>query len=189
MSKKIIAGLTLALLPAFAIAHPGHGEAGFMQAFAHPFTGIDHLLMMLAVGVWAGRIGGSARWQLPLMFLSAMVGGWALGANGLAFGGIETGIAAGLIALGALLVAQTALPRALQLAITAGFALLHGMAHGVELGAAAPVLAATGFVAAGALLHGSGIALTALLPRDRTVVYRGFGALLALIGGGLLATV
>lgn len=189
MSKKLFAGLALSLLPAFAIAHPGHGDAGFMQAFAHPFTGIDHLLMMLAVGVWAGRIGGSARWQLPLAFLAAMVSGWGLGATGIAFGGVETGIAAGLIALGALLVAQAALPRALQLMVTGGFALLHGMAHGVELGASAPVLAAAGFVAAGALLHASGIALTALLPSDRAAIYRGFGALLALLGGGLLVTI
>lgn len=186
MLKKIVAGLALALLPALAMAHPGHADGSFATAFVHPFTGIDHLLMMLFVGVWAGRSGGSARWQVPLVFLVAMALGWGLGVQGLAIAGVETGIAASLIALGALLVSQTALPRSAQLAITAGFALLHGMAHGVELGVLTPLSSAAGFLAAGALLHGSGIALAAKLPKDGAAIYRAVGTALALIGGGLL---
>jgi urease accessory protein len=186
MLKKWVSGFALSVLPAFAFAHPGHGESGFLQAFVHPFTGADHLLMMLGIGIWAGRMAGAVRWQLPLTFLLAMLGGWALGANHLVLPGVETGIAAGLIVLGALLIAQTALPRVLQLTITAGFALLHGMAHGVELGASAPLLAATGFLSAGALLHGAGIGLVTLLPDDRAATYRMFGTVLALLGGGLL---
>lgn len=186
MLKKIVAGLTLVLLPGLALAHPGHGDGGFATAFAHPFTGIDHLLMMLFIGVWAGRSGGQARWQVPLVFLLAMAAGWALGAQGLAIVGVETGIAASLIALGALLISQTALPRSAQLAITAGFALLHGMAHGVELGALTPLLSAAGFLAACALLQGGGIVLATYLPRDNAAIYRALGASLTLIGGTLL---
>jgi urease accessory protein len=70
--------------------------------------------------------------------------------------------------------------------ITAGFALLHGMAHGVELGALTPLLSAAGFLAAGALLHAAGIVLAARLPQDGAAIYRAVGAVLALIGGGLL---
>jgi urease accessory protein len=186
MLKKIIFGLALTLFPALAMAHPGHGDGGFAAAFAHPFTGIDHLLMMLFIGVWAGRSGGQARWQVPVAFLLAMTVGWALAAQGFVIGGVETGIAASLIALGALLIAQTALPRAVQLAITAGLALLHGMAHGVELGALTPLLSAAGFLAAGALLHGTGIVVATRLPQEGFAIYRAMGAALALIGGGLL---
>ena len=186
MLKKIAAGFALALLPAMAMAHPGHAAGGFATAFAHPFTGIDHLLMMLFIGVWAGRSGGQARWQVPSAFLLAMAVGWTLGAQGLAIAGVETGIAASLIALGALLISQTALPRSAQLAITIGFALLHGMAHGVELGALTPLLSAAGFLAACALLHGSGIILATWLPKDNAAIYRALGASLAFIGGGLL---
>jgi urease accessory protein len=186
MSKKILSVLALSLAPAVALAHPGHGDAGFVNAFAHPFTGIDHLLMMLCVGVWAGRIGGRARWQLPATFLSAMLVGWVLGAQGFVIAGVETGIAASLIALGVLFIARATLSRALQLAIIASFALLHGMAHSAELGAETPLLSAAGFLGAGALLHVSGIALTALLPKHNAAIYRGLGAVLALVGGGLL---
>jgi urease accessory protein len=186
MPKKLFAMVWLIFFPTLAFAHPGHADASFAQAFAHPFTGIDHLLMMLGVGVWAGRTGGNARWQLPLSFLAAMVVGWVLGAQGFVIAGVESGIAAGLIALGMLFIAQAKLSRVQQLAITAGFALLHGMAHGAELGSALPWLSAAGFVSAGALLHASGIALTELLPKDRTTIYRTLGAALTLIGGSLL---
>lgn len=186
MRKKIVAGLVLALLPGLTMAHPGHAEGGFTAAFAHPFTGVDHLLMMLFIGVWAGRNGCQARWQVPLVFLLAMASGWALAAQGLAIPDVETGIAASLIALGALLIARAPLPRSTQLVITASFALLHGMAHGIELGALTPALSAAGFLCAGALLHGSGILLSTWLPKDGAAIYRALGATLALIGGGLL---
>lgn len=186
MAKKLMFGLSLLAMPALAFAHPGHGAADFAQAFAHPFTGIDHLLMMLFVGVWAGRIGGQARWQLPLAFLAAMFGGWVLGASGVVIAGIEIGTATGLIALGALIFSRAPLPRLLQLTIVGVFALLHGAAHGLELGAVEPLLSAAGFLSAGALLHGGGIALTVLLPKSQASIYRGLGATLALIGSGLL---
>ncbi len=187
MNKKSI-GAALALLPSIAFAHPGHGS-GLIAAFVHPFTGIDHLLMMLCVGIFAGRAGGSARWQLPLAFLSAMTVGWLLGCAGAAFAGIESGIAAGLIALGVLFVWQIDISRRAQIAVIAGFALLHGMAHGIELTGATPFATGVGFLAATALLHAAGLIVAASLPRERRNIYRVLGAVLSIIGGGLLATI
>lgn len=174
----------LAAAPTLAMAHPGHAEGGFGAAFAHPFSGIDHLLMLLAVGVMAGRSGGAARWRLPAIFVLAMVAGWLAGARGLIVPGVETGIAAGLIAAGALLAAQVKSWLPAQFAAMALFAALHGMAHGIELGGA-PVGSALGFVTAAIALLGGGIACAALLPQ-RQALHRGFGALVALCGGVLL---
>ena len=185
MTKKIFVAL-IACVPSLAFAHPGHGS-GFVAAFVHPFTGIDHLLMMLCVGIVAGRIGGNARWQLPLAFLSAMTVGWLIGAAGYTFAGIESGIAAGLIALGVLLSWRIALPTVAQAGIVAMFALLHGMAHGVELAGSAPVATSIGFLCAGALLHATGLLIAALIPREKQGVYRVVGIALAVVGGGLLA--
>jgi len=186
LNKYLFTACGLAL-PSIAFAHPGHTAAGFSAAFAHPFTGIDHLLMMLFVGVWAGRTGGKTRWQLPLAFLMAMLTGWALAASSVAFAGIEGGIAAGLIALGVIIAMRATLSRPLQFVIVAGFAFLHGMAHGVELGAG--VAPAFGFLLAGVMLHAAGIALATLLPREGGAVYRSLGAALVLFGGGMLIAI
>lgn len=185
MNKKIIAA-TFTLLSSLASAHPGHSD-GFVAAFAHPFTGIDHLLMMLCVGIFAGRIGGHARWQLPLVFLSAMSVGWVLGNRGFAFAGIDSGIAAGLIALGVLFVGRVTLPFALQVCVIASFALLHGVAHGIELASSPASL--PGFLLATALLHCVGLRIASLLSLQKQNIFRLLGVLLAIVGGGLLAAV
>ncbi len=185
MSKKLLA-FTLLFTSPFAFAHAGHSD-NFFAAFAHPFSGIDHLLMMLCVGIFAGRAGGHARWQLPTAFLGAMLAGAMLGSAGHAPAGFEAGIAAGLIALGVLFVWRVALPRAVHLVIIAAFALLHGMAHGGELSGAMPSL--SGMLAATALLHGAGILIAAKIPAENARVYRGVGAALSLLGGGLLIAV
>lgn len=185
MNKKIVSAALL-LIPSMAFAHPGHGD-GFAAAFAHPFTGIDHLLMMLCVGIFAGRIGGNARWQLPLAFFGAMTAGWLLAASGIFIAGIESGIAAGLIALGVLFAWRMTLPFAMQASIVAMFAVLHGMAHGSELSSATPIATALGFLLATAALHGVGLGIAEWVPREKQGIYRALGALLAIIGGGLLS--
>lgn len=185
MKRKLLAISALCLLSTSALAHPGHGS-GLVAGFVHPFTGIDHLLVMLAVGLWAGRIGGSARWQLPAAFLTAMTAGWGLGAAGFAVPGIESGIAASLCALGLLLALGLQLPRLLQLGLTAVFAVFHGFAHGAELHAATPLATLAGFLSATALLHAGGLGIAAALPQQNRGLYRAAGAALALVGGGLL---
>lgn len=188
MNKKFNVAIIGTILPSIAFAHPGHSN-GFISAFAHPFTGIDHLLMMLCVGVLAGRIGGAMRWQLPLTFLSAMTAGWALGANGCVIAGIDSGIAAGLIALGVMFIAKITPSNAMQTVVIAVFALLHGMAHGVELNGATSLSIPLAFLAATALLHGTGLLIAALLPNEKQIVHRILGALLTVIGGALLVGV
>jgi urease accessory protein len=184
MNKKLVSLLALCLLSTPAFAHPGHAQSGLLAGFAHPFTGIDHLLVMLAVGIWAGRIGGAARWQLPAAFLAAMTAGWGLGISGVALPHIESAIAASLFALGLLVAHRFDWPRALQLGLTALFALLHGFAHGTELSAAPAI--ALGFLTATAALQLAGLTLVALLPEKNQRLYRAAGALLAVLGGGLL---
>lgn len=184
MNKKVIAA-AFALLPSMAFAHPGHGD-GFITAFAHPFTGLDHLLMMLCVGVFAGRIGGNARWQLPLAFLSAMALGWIGAGMGYRFAAVESGIAAGLIALGVMFMLRVALPFILQLSVVALFAALHGAAHGAELSNATPIATAVGMLLATALLHTLGLGIAATLSQIKINAYRPLGAVLAVLGGALL---
>lgn len=163
MKKNILLGISTILASSEAFAHPGHGLAnGFATGFMHPLLGWDHLLMMLAVGVWAANIGGKARWQLPLIFVATMLLGAIIGAPGITFGAVESVIAVGLIALGlALMSTFTVLP-IMQFAVTGLFALMHGLAHGVELGQnASLVLPLVGMVLATAVLHvlGYGIGL------------------------------
>lgn len=182
--KKIIA-TAISLLPSLVFAHPGHTD-NLAAAFAHPFTGIDHLLMMLCVGIFAGRLGGRARWQLPLAFLSAMGMGWISAAMGYTLPGIESGIAAGLIVLGIMFMLQVAMPFVMQLSAVVIFAALHGMAHGAELSSATPFATGVGMLLATALLHALGLAIAQLLSRRRINVYREMGAALAIFGGALL---
>lgn len=192
--KSIVkSGLLLAALgaPGLALAHAGHSGDGLhggalYEGFVHPFTGIDHLLMMVFVGLWAGRSGGALRWQLPATFLAAMLGGWMLGAAGLAVPGLEGGIAATLIALGAIMALQLRITRFAQMGCVALFAVLHGLAHGSELGAGAWP-GALGMLAATALLHLAGLVMAMAPTGARDTTYRGAGAALALAGGVLLA--
>ncbi len=163
MKNQIILGVTLSLVSGLAMAHPGHGiGGGFASGFMHPLLGWDHLLVMLAVGVWAAKLGGQARWQLPLTFLAVMTLGAILGIASISFQGIETAIAASLMAMGLLLILHLPFSRRTQLLFTALFAILHGIAHGVELNLgswqanASPLI---GMLIATALLHAIGYAL------------------------------
>jgi urease accessory protein len=163
-------------------------HAGAAQGFAHPFSGLDHILAMVAVGLWATQIWRRALWVLPLAFPLAMAAGGLLGMSGVSLPGIETGIAASVALLG-LLIALAAKP---QLPATIGlvalFALFHGHAHGAELPAAAsPLLYGLGFVAATVVLHltGLGIGQIVKLPQGQLAVRAG-GAGIAAAGAFLL---
>lgn len=154
-----VPGLALALLPAAAFAHPGHVEGSALAAgLAHPLGGADHVLAMVAVGLWAAVTGGRALWAMPVAFLAAMLVGGASGAAGLALPAVEATILASTVLLGA--AAALALRPALPVALTAiaVFGAAHGFAHGAEGPQTALGPYAAGFLASTAALHLAGLA-------------------------------
>jgi urease accessory protein len=161
LAIRSAAALAAILAPTAAWAHPGHGEAvGFVQGFVHPVTGLDHVLAMVAVGLFAANLGGRALWAVPLSFVSVMAIGGALGVAGIAVPFVEAGIALSVIVLGLAVALRWKAPVAAAMALVGLFALFHGHAHGSEM----PIDAAgfeygMGFILATALLHGAGLAL------------------------------
>jgi urease accessory protein len=184
----------IALVPTAALAHSGTGHVhGFVAGFAHPLGGIDHVLAMVTVGVFAWQLGGRARWIVPATFLLVMAAGGALGIAGVELPSVEFGIAASVIVLGAIVALKLKAPLAVAIGVVGAFAVFHGHAHGTEmppdaLGAAY----AAGFLLATALLHAGGIALGFGICRigesfDR-FAFRLGGALVALAGVAILAS-
>ena len=168
-SLAVLATAAVTAFSSAAFAHPGHPDIGFLGfagGFAHPLTGLDHLLAMVAVGLWASQLGGRALWLLPLTFPVVMAAGAALGFGGVALPWVEIGIAGSVLVLGAM-VALTLKPSlAMSLPLIAAFAVLHGYSHGVELPADASGLTyGAGFMAATFTLHLVGIALGLLANR------------------------
>ena len=181
--------LAIAGLPSTACAHTESGiVGGALSGFLHPLTGLDHLVAMLAVGLWGAFLGARAMWTLPVVFPVVMALGGAAGVLGLPLPGVETGIALSAVMLG-LMVAFGAKPPLWVAAIIVGFfAIFHGHAHGTELPKSANALAyAIGFVVATGLLHLAGIAigLLARWPWGRVAVRVGGGAIAA-VGLGFL---
>jgi urease accessory protein len=160
LSKSLLALSLLVFLPNLASAHILPGTAhGFQDGFLHPLTGWDHLLAMIAVGLWAAQHRGRAMWLIPLSFVSVMVLGGMLGLAGVSLPGVELAIAISVLALGALVATMTRFTPSLSMAVVGLFALFHGYAHGHEMPAVAGALPfSMGFVLATALLHGLGIA-------------------------------
>jgi urease accessory protein len=183
------------LLPSAAWAHVGVGSAsGFVHGFAHPITGIDHVLAMVAVGTFAASLGGRALWAVPLTFVSVMALGGALGVAGIEVPFVEAGIAISVIVLGAAVALQWKWPVAAAMALVGIFAVFHGHAHGAEM----PVDAAgleygLGFMLATALLHVAGIGLGFGLAKfARTCAPRAIrvaGIAMAVAGFGILTGV
>lgn len=183
-----LAPLALLATCAPALAHTGLEHAGsFASGFAHPWTGLDHVLALLAVGLWAGLTGGRALWAWPAAFVSAMLAGGVLGMAGAQVPLVEPGMLASLVVLGLLVLTAARLPVALGAALVALFAVLHGHAHGAELpGGTAAAAYAAGFTLATALLHAIGIAI-ACAPRNApgTLIVRVGGAAVAAVGVAL----
>lgn len=144
-----------------ALAHTGGEAHSFMAGALHPLSGLDHLLAMLAVGLLAGHYGGKMRWWLPTTFVTAMALGATLGASGVGRSFTEIAIASSLIAFGWALLAKPSLPAKALIAATAGFAFLHGHAHGMEMSGDVSTLPFIfGLIVATALLHVIGVVLT-----------------------------
>jgi urease accessory protein len=181
--------MLVACSPAFA--HTGSGSGGFIGGFAHPVFGPDHVVAMVAVGLWGAFLGPPAIWLLPILFPLVMAGGGAAGILGLPLPGVEIGIAVSAIMLG-LMVALAARPPLWIAAVLVGaFAIFHGHAHGRELPPGADAVAfSVGFVVATGLLHLAGIAfgLLARWPAGRVTV-RAAGGAIALAGLAFLRAI
>jgi urease accessory protein len=156
---RTLALAALCLYAGTASAHTGvHTGSGFAGGLAHPFVGLDHLLAMLAIGVWAAHQGGRALWAVPAAFVGAMLLGGAFGLAGWMLPQVETVIALSVLVLGLLISYRRQWPLAIGMAIAAAFAVFHGFAHAAEMPQGSmPLLYAAGFVIATAFLHGVGI--------------------------------
>lgn len=177
--------LVLATIPSPAMAHDGTGLAGgFAAGFTHPLSGLDHMLAMVAVGIWGAFLGRPLLYALPMLFPAAMALGGGIGMAGIPLPPVELGIALSVLVLGTLIFLALRLPVALACAIVAIFALFHGYAHGMELPSAAdPIGYSAGFVLCTGLLHLAGIGLGMLraVPAG-TLALRGAGGVMALTG-------
>jgi len=177
----LLVGLFLTL-PCRAWAHEGDPSGGFIDGIAHPIFGLDHLLAMVAVGLWGAQLGVPAIWLLPVAFPLVMAIGGFLGLIGLAIPGIEIGVAASAVILGALVFLEAKPKLSVALVLVGLFAIFHGHAHGTELPAGASgVQYSVGFVIGTGLLHASGICL-GLTDRFK------WGDKAIRIAGGLIAT-
>ena len=186
--RKVFGALALLLAPALAFAHPGHDESGLMAGIGHPLGGLDHLLAMVAVGLWAAQQKGAARWALPCTFVGTMLIGGLLGFEGLELPALESGIAASVFALGLAVALAVRPPLFMAIGATALFALFHGVAHGLELPEmSSPWGYAIGFVGATAALHAAGYAVVRFLPAAAAPVVRIVGAASAVTGIWLFA--
>ncbi|MFD2838727.1 HupE/UreJ family protein [Azotobacter vinelandii] len=149
--------LALTLLPGAAFAHPGHGGNGLIAGLLHPLGGLDHLLAMLAIGIWAAQQPRSLKLAVPATFLVALLGGFVLAMTGTGLPQVETGIALSVLLSGLLIACAARLPAPVALTLTAVFALFHGHAHGLEV-SGNPLGFAAGFLAASlGLLLGGGL--------------------------------
>ncbi|MDX1572967.1 MAG: HupE/UreJ family protein [Methylophaga sp.] len=187
MKKIILALSTLLALPAVAMAHPGHDIANFASGFSHPLTGIDHLLVMLAVGFWAGRSQSVGRWQMPMLFIVFMLFGVGLGSVMPVMAFTEVAIAVSLLALGLVILLSFSVNQLWQLCLTGVFALLHGLVHGQELVAQGSGMASVlGLLSATSILLGFGLFLASFKNQIGPFLNRGMGSLLTLSGAYLL---
>lgn len=180
--KKTPAVTALAMLAATpAAAHLPPGEYGsFLAGVTHPLFGLDHVLAMIALGLWAAQIGGRALWQVPTAFVVAMLAGFGLALAGLPLPFVEPAILASIIVLG-LVVAMALRPTPpWAVALVAGFALFHGHAHGGELGSAYALTFGAGFALATAALHAMGLIIALVFAR---ALQAGSGLVLRLMGG------
>jgi len=146
-------------------AHAGHGVAdGFLSGFVHPLLGWDHLVAMVAVGLWGVFLRAPAIWLLPVVFPLVMAFGAALGVLGMPLPAVEVGIALSGVVLGLLVAFSVRMPLAMAAVVVGIFAIFHGHAHGTELpDAVNPFAYALGFVLATGLLHLGGIAFSLLI--------------------------
>lgn len=183
-ARPALAGIALMTLTAPAWAHGGGALGGFAGGVLHPLFGPDHIVAMVAVGLWGAFLGAPAIWLLPVVFPLVMAAGGVLGIAGVPLPSVEIGIAVSAVVLGLMVAFAARPPLAVAAAIVGAFAVFHGHAHGAELPDGADALAySLGFVLATGALHLVGIAfgLLAQWPAGRTAV-RVAGSAIAIAG-------
>jgi len=191
--RRLSAAALMACLAGAAQAHTGHGTHSLMEGLAHPF-GLDHLLAMVAVGVWSvSALPQGKAWWGPATFLLALVASAALGASGVTVPYLEQAISLSVVLCGAMLVwanrAMPAMPVALGLGVMAAAASLHGLAHGAETPDTGFAGYAAGFMLTTAVLHvggvGVGLAIQRWMGARKGLVLGGMGAALGAAGAYL----
>ncbi len=190
---RLLTAVTGLVLSASALAHSStdaHVHSAFLGGLLHPFTGLDHLCAMLAVGMWsavmARRAGRELLWG-PLAFATLMLAGAVLGLQGVQVPAVEPMIAASLVACGLLLSCHWRLSVLHTAALVGGFALFHGLAHGYELAEHADAWQVlSGMLLGTVLLHGTGLALGWTLRGQRSWIARLAGGAIAVLGSGML---
>ena len=185
MARRMLVLVPLLCGAQTAFAHPQQGEAaGLLTGFRHPMAGLDHVLAMVAVGLWGAQLGSPGIWLLPVAFPMVMALGGMLGLMGQPLPGVEYGIAASAILLGAAVMLEARPPLALAAILVGFFAIFHGHAHGTELPPGQnALLYSMGFVVATGCLHAAGIGIGAVhrWPWGQTLL-RAAGAVVA-VGG------
>jgi urease accessory protein len=187
MKSKLATLLTLsvtmlAYIPTAGAHNIGAEGAGFITGLAHPFMGLDHLLAMIAVGIWAAQTGGSAVWRLPLSFIVMMAFAALISASGFSLPALEPLIAGSVVLLGLMVVFSIRLQINLSMLLVGLFAVFHGYAHGLEMPqASSAILYGSGFVLATSLLHLIGIGLGKVAYRKH-VLSRLSGSIIAIAG-------
>jgi len=157
-SRILLSAAFFAAAASPALAHLDPAEHGsFAAGFTHPVLGLDHVLAMIAVGLWAALLGGRAIWTLPTAFVGSMLAGFALSLAGLPIPYVEPVILASVVILGLSVAAAAQLPASISTAMVMAFGLCHGHAHGGEMGEAGLAGYAVGFAIATALLHAAGV--------------------------------
>lgn len=189
LTRSLMTILLLVAVPPLAAHTTGGAIGGLGSGLGHPFIGVDHLLAMLAVGMWAYQLGGSSMWKVPLAFVLTLLVGVSIGLMGLSLPFIEPVIATSVMVFGLLIAMRSRVAPVLASMLVALFALFHGYAHGIEMPlAATPLTYVAGFSLATIGLHGLGVMFAYVTHRTtNTMLLRvgGFG----LAGTGLLLLV
>jgi urease accessory protein len=183
----------LLLSPLAAQAHTGFYQmtGGLLAGAEHPLTGADHILAMVAVGLWAVQLGGQALWLLPAVFVTSMIGGGVAGSYGLSLPGSEQLIALSIFLLGAAIFSKFRLQLWPIAGLVGLFAVAHGFAHGVEMPHSANVASyVLGFTLVTAVLHGAGVVMALAIEKYASKEVLRYTGIALLLGGlGVVAKV
>jgi urease accessory protein len=193
LSVSLVALVVFAIMgfDSTVLAHVGNHFDGLAGGVAHPFSGLDHVLAMVAVGLWASQLDRPAYWLLPVTFLAVMATGAFLGVSGLALPWVEAAIAASVLVLGAMTAFALRPSIAVSVAMVGLFALVHGYSHGIELPVQGSAWAyGAGFILATFGLHIIGLVIGTVSDRaPARFVTRAAGTAIAAVGVLLLSSI